>query len=81
LNYNNKGVATKRSNAQLNLKHFYLAFLILIIGYLLALLQFCREKVNRGTAAHFGDVITYYYETPRVLPLKKNKKLNKLLIS
>jgi hypothetical protein len=38
-------------------------------------------KIYRGTAAHFGDVITYYYETPRVLPLKKNKKLNKLLIS
>lgn len=38
-------------------------------------------KIYRGTAAHFGDVITYYYETPWVLPLKKNKKLNKLLIS
>nr|CAH0099274.1 unnamed protein product [Daphnia galeata] len=48
LNYNNKGVATKRSNAQLNLKHFYLAFLILIIGYLLAFLQFCREKFIVG---------------------------------
>ncbi|XP_057372903.1 glutamate receptor ionotropic, delta-1-like isoform X1 [Daphnia carinata] len=44
LQYNSKGVATKRSSKRIKLQQFYLPFLILFSGYLLAFIQFCREK-------------------------------------
>ncbi|XP_046459653.1 uncharacterized protein LOC124206066 [Daphnia pulex] len=47
LNYNSKGVASKRSSSRIKLEQFYLPFLILFAGYLLALAQFCREQIGR----------------------------------
>ena len=44
LNYNSKGVAAKRTSNRIKLEQFYLPFLILFFGYLLAFVQFCREK-------------------------------------
>ncbi|XP_046461748.1 glutamate receptor ionotropic, delta-2-like [Daphnia pulex] len=45
LNYNNKGVVTKRSSrSRLKLQQFYLPFLILFSGFMLAIVQFCRER-------------------------------------
>lgn len=48
LNYNSKGVASKRSSNRIQLKQFYLPFLILFGGYLLALVQFCCEHIMHG---------------------------------
>ncbi|XP_059350682.1 glutamate receptor ionotropic, delta-1-like isoform X2 [Daphnia carinata] len=45
LQYNSKGVATKRFSKRIKLQQFYLPFLILFSGCLLALIQFCREKL------------------------------------
>lgn len=51
LQYNSKGVSTKRSSKRIELQQFYLPFLILFIGYVLAFLQLCREKLfYRGSA-------------------------------
>ncbi|EFX79396.1 hypothetical protein DAPPUDRAFT_319673 [Daphnia pulex] len=44
LDYNSKGVATKRSSNKIQLEHLQLPFLILFGGYLLAFIQFFREK-------------------------------------
>ena len=44
LNYNSQGFSTKRSSNRIKLELFYLPFLILFIGYLLAFVQFLREK-------------------------------------
>jgi hypothetical protein len=56
LDYNSKGVAIKRFGHQIKLEHFHLPFLILFGGYLLAFIQFFREKFTcplrrRGTVA------------------------------
>ena len=46
LKYNRKGVSVnKRSNNRITLNQFYLPFLILFGGYLLAFIQFCRERL------------------------------------
>lgn len=48
LNYNNRGVVSKRSNSsRLKLEQFYLPFLVLFSGYMLAIVQFCRERLFR----------------------------------
>ncbi len=47
LDFNSKGVATKTYDNQIKLEHFYLPFLILFGGYLLAFMQFFREKFIR----------------------------------
>ncbi|XP_046651950.1 uncharacterized protein LOC124342817 [Daphnia pulicaria] len=44
LDYNSKGVATKRSSNQIKLEQLHLPFLILFGGYLIAFMQFLREK-------------------------------------
>jgi hypothetical protein len=44
LDFNSKGVVTKKFDNQIKLEHFYLPFLILFGGYLLAFMQFLREK-------------------------------------
>ncbi|KAI9556283.1 hypothetical protein GHT06_018857 [Daphnia sinensis] len=46
LNYNTKGVSTKTFKNRVILKQFYLPFLILFCGYLLAFLQFLRERLG-----------------------------------
>ncbi|KAI9560828.1 hypothetical protein GHT06_011780 [Daphnia sinensis] len=45
LQYNSKGVSTKRFSKRIKLQQFYLPFLILFSGYMLAFFQFCREKL------------------------------------
>ncbi|EFX69516.1 hypothetical protein DAPPUDRAFT_113577 [Daphnia pulex] len=47
LDYNSKGVASKRSSNRIKLEQFYLPFLVLFCGYLLAFVQFCRENLMR----------------------------------
>jgi hypothetical protein len=47
LDYNSKGVASKRSSNRIKLEQFYLPFLVLFCGYLLAFVQFCRENLKR----------------------------------
>jgi hypothetical protein len=44
LDFNSKGVATKKYDNQIKLEQFHLLFLILFGGYLLAFMQFFREK-------------------------------------
>ena len=45
LQYNNKGEDVKLvDRAQLKLEQFYVAFIVLFVGYVLALLQFLRER-------------------------------------
>ena len=46
MKYNNKGVEAKKANAPLKLKQLYVPFLLLLVGYLLAALQFAREKMH-----------------------------------
>ncbi len=45
LRYNSNGQSTTRSSRRLKLKQFYLPFLILFGGYVLAFIHFIREKI------------------------------------
>ncbi len=48
LRYNNQDESVKLvEQARIQLKQFYLAFLVLFIGYILALIQFIRERFIR----------------------------------
>ena len=45
LQYNDKGENVKLVNgARIKLEQFYVAFIVLFVGYVLALLQFLRER-------------------------------------
>lgn len=44
LKYNSKGISTKRIGNRIKLEQFHLPFLILFGGYILAFMQFFREK-------------------------------------
>ena len=41
-----KGVEAKRANSPLKLKQLSVAFLLLLVGYLIALFQFTREMMK-----------------------------------
>ena len=45
LNYNAKGVEATTANAPLKLKQLYVPFVLLLIGHLIALFLFAREKM------------------------------------
>ncbi|XP_046650897.1 uncharacterized protein LOC124341986 [Daphnia pulicaria] len=54
LDYNSKGVASKRSSSRIKLEQFYLPFLVLFGGYLLAFVQFCRENLKSRVVRRKG---------------------------